>query len=413
MSNEKLIAGKLREKDGYYHTVITYYPENSKKQKVISKTTGLKIVCATKRETEENKIKAENILYTRRKEFTLKKDNDDLEEIMFTDYLKKWLSTTKNSVVQTTYYNYRLIIENKVIPYFENKKITLKKLRAADLQDFYSYCMEDMKNSPNTVLKYRANIRKALQTALKQQLVENNQADLVDKPKKRKFIAETMTSKEIFNLLQIVTGTSLEIPVYLGGFYGLRRGEVIGLKWSSIDFENNIININNTVVTEKGNNGKILVNTSRTKNKSSYRDLPLLPHLKERLLEIKKNQEDIKIKFGKSYNNNFLDNVCVTEFGDIIKLDYVTKKFKSILKKNNLKEIRFHDLRHSCATALYYKGVDLKSIQHWLGHSNISTTCDTYVHLKRKDIKISIAIEEVFRGEFIDDENSVKDNEKI
>ncbi|MGL4393214.1 MAG: tyrosine-type recombinase/integrase [Fusobacteriaceae bacterium] len=96
-----------------------------------------------------------------------------------------------------------------------------------------------------------------------------------------------------------------------------------------------------------------------------------------------------------------------------MKLDYVTKRFKAILKKNNLKEIRFHDLRHSCATVLYYKSVDLKSIQHWLGHSNIATTYDTYVHLKRKDIKISIAIEEVFRGEFIDDENSVKDNEKI
>jgi hypothetical protein len=85
--------------------------------------------------------------------------------------------------------------------------------------------------------------------------------------------------------------------------------------------------------------------------------------------------------FGRSYNTKYLEYVFVNEVGDLINPDVVSSGFATLIKKNNLKHIRFHDLRHSCASLLVANGVPMKNIQEWLGHSNFSTTADVYSHL--------------------------------
>ena len=230
--------------------------------------------------------------------------------------------------------------------------------------------------SGNTVKHYHANIRKALQYAMKTDIILSNPADKVDLPKIEEYKPKFYTSDEVKTLLNEVIGTKLEIPVMIDCFYGFRRSEVIGLKWSAIDFEKDTIT---------QSNGKLIIR-DKTKTKSSKRTLPLEPIVKSFLLELKEKQENNKKLCGNSYNQDYLEYICVDDGGNIIRPDYVTETFLKLLKKKNLKIIRFHDLRHTCASILLKNGANMKEIQAWLGHSNYNTTANLYAHLDTSSV---------------------------
>lgn len=139
-------------------------------------------------------------------------------------------------------------------------------------------------------------------------------------------------------------------------------------------------------------NGNEIEGFDVMKTKSSYRSLPLMPFIKKALEEEKARQEEMQRVLRKSYNRKYLDYVCVDAMGDILKPQYVTEHFKVILERNGLKKIRFHDLRHSCASLMLANDISMKEIQEWLGHSNISTTANIYAHVdsesKRESAKI-------------------------
>ena len=135
-----------------------------------------------------------------------------------------------------------------------------------------------------------------------------------------------------------------------------------------------------------------LINRKSLKTKSSYRTLELIPEVEKFLLEVKEKQEKNKKLFKSSYNYKYNDNICVKENGDLIKLDYITKKFKEITRKLGYDDVHFHCLRHSFATNMYDAGMDMKELQMWLGHSSISTTMDLYLHFLEKRIKESAKI---------------------
>ena len=128
--------------------------------------------------------------------------------------------------------------------------------------------------------------------------------------------------------------------------------------------------------------GKVqLVAADTTKTKSSLRTLPLVPFVKERLLVLKKEQENNRRLCGRSYHKQFAGYVCINEMGDLIKPHYVTEQFPKLLDANGLRRIRFHDLRHSCASRMLANGVPMKQIQDWLGHCSYATTANIYAHL--------------------------------
>lgn len=118
-----------------------------------------------------------------------------------------------------------------------------------------------------------------------------------------------------------------------------------------------------------------------TKTKSSMRTLPLVPVFKEKLLKLKEQQEEYRRVCGRCYNKKYLEYICADEMGTLISPHYLTSSFPKLLEKNNLRHIRFHDLRHSCASLLLANGVPMKQIQEWLGHSDFSTTANVYAHL--------------------------------
>ena len=171
------------------------------------------------------------------------------------------------------------------------------------------------------------------------------------------------------------------MPVKLAAFYGLRREEVLGLRWKAIDFEENTITINHTVTQIEENGKTVTVASDTTKTKSSMRTLPMVPQFRELLLRKKEEQAALRRVCGKCYNKEFLDYVCVNALDERIKPSYLTNSFPAFAVKNGMRRIRFHDLRHSCASLLLANGVSLKHIQEWLGHSDFSTTANIYAHL--------------------------------
>ena len=174
----------------------------------------------------------------------------------------------------------------------------------------------------------------------------------------------------------------LEVPVILSAFYGLRRSEALGLKWSAIDFEQKTLCIKHTVCRISVDGKDVIVRKDTTKNKTSLRTLPLIPDVEKLLLKTKKQQESNRRKCRNAYNKEFLDYVCVDDMGNLLRPDYLSQHLQTVLKRNNLKHIRYHDLRHSCASLLLANGVSLKEIQDWLGHSDFSTTANIYSHLE-------------------------------
>jgi integrase len=117
------------------------------------------------------------------------------------------------------------------------------------------------------------------------------------------------------------------------------------------------------------------------KTDASRRTLPLIPQVREALLEHKAKQEECRKTFRGHYNKAWSNCVCVTPTGDIISPDAVTDGFSTLVKNHNLKKVTYHGLRHSCASMLVANGVPMKQIQLWLGHSNSSTTADIRSHL--------------------------------
>ena len=406
-----LLPGRIRKKDGYYHLIIDTIHPITKEKIRHSESTKLKVIEESKRKNLENENEAKYRLRLFREKwskFYFSDSKNEVEDIYFTDYLKQWLNSIKAGLEPNTVRGYTMNIERKIIPYFEPKKFLLSELKAKHIQEFYTYCLNEEKLNPNTVIRYHANIRKCLQTALKQELVTSNQADLVDKPKKRKYIAKVLLPDEIFEILSYIKGTHLELPTFFSIYYGLRRSETAGLLWSNIDFKNKKITIGNSLIEGEK---RELINRKKLKTKSSYRTIELIPEVEKFLLNLKERQNYFKDMFKGSYNKKYLDNICVKENGELIKLDYITKKFKEITKKLGYENIHFHCLRHSFSTNMYNGGMDMKELQAWLGHSSISTTMDTYSHLLDKKIKKSAKIvEEVMKKK--DDESNVDENKK-
>lgn len=302
-------------------------------------------------------------------------------QILFTDFLLEWLGMMKNSVEMTTYASYAVCIKSRIIPYFKGFKLKLKDVTPKHIQDYYQYEMNEKGLSPNTVIHRHANIRKALQYAFKIGLINFNPADRIERPKKGKFVGSIYDASELETLFATVKNQRIELAVILGAFYGLRRSEVVGIKWNAIDFERKTLTIRHTV-TEVSLDGKITtIAKDRTKTKSSYRTLPLVAPFEELLHRLKAEQALNQKVCGTAYCKEYLDYIYVNEIGERIKPNYITQNFAIVIKNNGLKKIRFHDLRHSCASLLYANGVSLKEIQEWLGHSDISTTSNIYTHL--------------------------------
>ena len=256
------------------------------------------------------------------------------------------------------------------------------------MQMFYSEMLRKVK--PNTVIHYHAIIHSALKYAVKTDMLVQNVADKVDRPKKNSFQPVFLSAEEMQKMFEALRGTKLELPVLVAAFYGFRRGEVLGLKWDAIDFECGTISVIRTVTTITVDGKQTEIEQQSAKTKSSLRTLLLIGSFRDYFQKVKEAQELNKKVCGNCYNYEYDGYVFVNELGERMRPNYLTEYFPKYIAKHGMPKMRFHDLRHSCASLLLANGVPLKQIQEWLGHSDFSTTANIYAHLDYRS-KISSA----------------------
>ena len=369
-----MVAGHLTLKNGRYYAVLNY--RNAGGQR---KTKWIALGLPEK----GNKRKAEAELAKLRAEFKPPKEVGDLSsDMLFADYLLEWLEIAKGRLAVATYSSYAAMIKRPVGPYFRQRNLTLRELEARHLQMFYSEMLRKVK--PNTVIHYHAIIHSALKYAVKTDMLVQNVADKVDRPKKNSFQPVFLSAEEMQKMFEALRGTKLELPVLVAAFYGFRRGEVLGLKWDAIDFERGTISVIRTVTTITVEGKQMEIEQQSAKTKSSLRTLPLIGSFREYFLQVKEAQELNKQVCGNCYNHEYDGFVFVDELGERMRANYLTSAFPKFLEDHGLRRMRFHDLRHSCASLLLANGVPLKHIQEWLGHSDFTTTANIYAHLDYK-----------------------------
>ena len=369
-----MVAGHLTLKNGKYYAVLNY--KNAGGQR---KTKWISLGLPEK----GNKRKAEAELARLRAEFEPPKEAGDLSsDMLFADYLLEWLEIAKGRLAHATYGAYQGLLKSTIVPYFRKKKLTLRELEARHLQMFYSEMLRRV--TPNTVIHYHAVIHSALKYAVKTDMLIQNVADKVDRPRKNSFQPVFLSADEMQKMFEALRGTKLELPVLVAAFYGLRRSEALGLKWDAIDFERNTITIKHIVTNAKIDGKCEIVCADRAKTKSSLRSLPLVSNIREKLLALREQQKENRRVCGNCYSKKYDGYVFVDAMGNIFNPRSVTANFSKLLEQNGLRHIRFHDLRHSCASLLLANDVPLKQIQEWLGHSDIGTTANIYSHLDYK-----------------------------
>ena len=332
-----MVAGRLQEKNGFYYIVLSYTDSAGKRRQPWIGT-GLPV--------KGNKKRAEKMLADTRKDFTIPKGqvSELSPDMAFSDYMRYWLKMMRTAVTETTYSSYCFNVEKHIIPYFEPLGVTLAGLQPRQIQSFYLHEAETLKNT--SILRFHTNLHKALKYAVRIDLIASNPVDKVDRPKPQAFMASYYSAEEMEKLFEAAQGHKLELIIQLAAFYGLRRAEVMGLRWEAIDFEAKTLTIRHIVTSTRIDGKKILVEADRAKTKSSLRTLPLVDPIAERLKAVKEQQEYNQKICGNCYNQEYLGYVFVDAMGNLIQPDSVTTGFPQLLKENGLRRIRFHDLRH-------------------------------------------------------------------
>lgn len=365
------MTGSLEVRNGVYYAVINY-KDNTGKYRRKRFATGLK----------ERGNKKEAQLFLNKQLENFKPDDLNQDEISITagdvsfiKYITDYIDDKKGEVSPITYSSYKGYL-NVMKEYFGDK-MKLKDITYQHLTAFYNYLRIERKIKNITVKHYAVILSPALKKAYRDNLISKNPYEFMAPLKREKSRMNFYNKDELEELFAITDKTPLKLIVRVAAFYGFRRSELIGLKWEAIDFDKKLISVNHKVVRINGQ----FYQTDKLKTQASNRTLPLLPEIENMLIERKKEIERNKKSFGRSYNHEYDDYVFVDDIGDLFDPNLVSRRFRKLIRKSKLKYIRFHDLRHSCASLLVASKIPMKNIQEWLGHANFNTTADVYSHL--------------------------------
>ena len=363
------MTGSLTVKNGKYYAVLNVYENGKRKKKWIS----------TDLPEKGNKRKAEQFLREKLAEYE-RMDGIVKTDMLFSDYVRVWLNQISRTVDSVTMQGYQLTAEKHVLPYFDSKNTLLSNIDHKTLQQYIDQKHKagrlDGKGglSPKSLREHKNVISQALDMAVKNKLIPNNPFQFVILPPLVRHETRYYHEVQLKALFEALHADPMLPLVKITTLYGLRRSELLGLQWDSIDFVRQTMTIRHTVskVTE-------VVAKDKTKTASSHRTFPLTPEALEIFQQAKCQEEQNRLAFGQEYHEN--PYVFKWQDGHPYSPDYITHRFNDMLNKYNLPHIRFHDLRHSCATLLLSNGWTLKDIQEWLGHSDIQMTANIYSHL--------------------------------
>lgn len=384
----KRTTGHLTEKNGKWYAVINLYDSEGRRKE---KWHSLDLPVKKGNKTEANHRFQEVLgkyntgdLYVMETLTKAEQERRRIADTFVEDFVSEFVEQYKNNIAPNTYEGYRRLVDKGMKPYFAPLCIKLKEVDGDVINAYYRHLFE--KGCKGTsAQRHHALLHLAFKNAVKRKIIPTNPCEQADRPKSQQYIASYYNANELKQLLDCLEGDPLRIPIILGAYYGLRRSEALGLKWDAVDFDAGVISIRHKVIDVENQ----LLGLDVMKTKSSYRTLPLIPAVAEELKRERARQEEMQRVLRGSYNKQYLGYICVDAIGNLLPPRYVSEHFKVLLRHNSLREIRFHDLRHSCASLLLANEVPMKMIQDWLGHSDMGTTANIYSHIDSNSKKES------------------------
>lgn len=364
------MQGHIRKRGDNWQVAV-YVGKEGKKRKYKYKT--------FKREKDAQKFRTELLHQIHNNNYF------DPGNITFGQYLDRWMEDyCKQKLAPKTFIRYKEIVDLHIKP--DLGLVLLARLQPLDLQRHYTKMLtkgriglkhkEQKGLSPTTVLFHHRIIHKALRQAVMWQLVGRNVADAVEPPSKADTEFEIISTEVLNKILEEVAANNpvLILPILLASLTGMRRGEVLGLKWKDFNAKTGRLNVKQQLQRLEGELVLSPLKTARSK-----RTIPLYDDMVEVLKKHKAEQNKIRLQEGKNYNPLELI-FCWEDTGRPIDPDYMTKRFIKYAQKYVV-GVRLHDLRHSFATMLLEKNVGLKKVSALLGHASISITGDIYSHI--------------------------------
>jgi len=288
------------------------------------------------------------------------------------EFLVRWLQdSVKGTTSENTLVSYTCIVRKHIVPILGS--IPLQKLQPQQVQ--YLYRKKQEEGLTRTVQLIHAVLHRALNQAMKWNMVQRNVTDIVDRPKFPRREMKVLTQDEVNCFLKSAREGSLYALYVLAITCGLRQGELLALKWKDFDREAGTLHIQRQIQWVKG---KAQFKEPKT---SKSRRTVMLPRAAVAALQTHRaRQAEQRLAAGGKWQNHGL--IFTSEVGTAInQSNLLSKSFYPLLKKAEVPRIRFHDLRHTAATLLLQQGVHPKIVQERLGHSRISMTLDTYSHV--------------------------------
>lgn len=303
---------------------------------------------------------------------------EDIFNITVSELFQRWFELVmKRKIKETTFREYNNAVNYRIIPVLGNYKVI--QLTPILLQKFIND-LSDEGLSPRYVEYINTILYGCLETARKWKIINSNPLIDVEKPRPRRSEQKTWSLKEMEQFLEIAKIYDLRTFAVVSTALktGARRGEILALQWSDINFEEQKIKIGKTLIYDKDG-----YRFGTPKSESSNRVIKIGESLIKDLKEWKAQQSKIKMAFRTSFNDE-LNLVFTTKVGKPIFPRSLTADFNKLIKLANVTKIRFHDLRHTHATICLESGMSLKELQVRLGHSSIKTTGDVYAHVTEK-----------------------------
>ena len=291
---------------------------------------------------------------------------------MVTEFLRSWLETSvKPRVRPLTYAGYKVNVEKHLVP-------TLGKIRLDQLTPLHVQEMMNERLAAGLSTKSVAYIHQVLRTALglavRWDMVSRNVARLVDRPRIQRKPIRPLTPDEARQFLHGIRGHRLEALFSVALALGLRQGEALGLRWGDIDFNGGTLRVSHQLQRIDGR-----LTLVPPKTEKSRRTLVMPSMIAEQLREHEKRQVAEKLWAGSKWQENGL--VFANRAGQPTQARRVIEQFHQALKQAGVRRVRFHDLRHSCATLLLVQGVSPRVVMEVLGHSEIALTMNAYSHV--------------------------------
>lgn len=288
-------------------------------------------------------------------------------------FLAQWLMAVRPTLRPKTYASYEGVVRLHLVP--EIGRVTLEKLNVEHVASLVADKQADRRLSPTTVRYILLILRNALTKAVRWGLVGRNVAGLVDPPRLSHKDVRVLSPEETKQLLDAARGEAIEGLVIVAISTGVRLGEALGLQWHDVDLDRRQLRINKSLQRVPGQ-GQVLM---ETKTRRSRRSLVLPVKTAEALRAVRLQQDQWRRAAVSAWHAN--DFVFTTSSGQPLDQRNVLRMFRRVLRKAKLPRMRFHDLRHSCASLLFAQHIPARVVMETLGHSRISVTMDTYTHV--------------------------------